>query len=100
MRDTFVMRNGRLVSKRRAQPLVTSTDSRLHVISDTMKPARHMATGRVHDSKSRFRADTRAMGCEEVGNDPAITRERPRPEPSMGEIAMDVKRAIQELNSR
>ena len=97
-RETFVLRNGRLVEKRRAAPLTLKTDIGIHVISDTMAPTKHMGTGRIHDSKSRFRADTRAMGCEEIGTEPV--RARPRPEPSMHDIAMDVKKSIAQLRSR
>jgi hypothetical protein len=68
------------------------------VISDTMEPLKHMGTGRVLDSKSKFRADTRASGCVEVGNDPAALRARPTPEPEG--VHMDVKRAMEELRSR
>lgn len=101
-RDTFVIRNGKLVPKRLAQPLINSTDPKVHVISDVMRPLKHMGTGRIHDSKAAFRADTKAMGCEEVGNDPAASRDigLKRVEPSMSEIVQDVKRSLQELRSR
>lgn len=39
------------------------------VISDTMDPIKHMGTGRMIDSKSRFRQDTKASGCIELGNE-------------------------------
>lgn len=39
------------------------------VISDTMQPLKHMGTGRMTDSKSIFRADTKASGCVEIGNE-------------------------------
>lgn len=39
------------------------------VISDTMAPIKHMGTGRMIDSKSAFRADTKASGCIEIGNE-------------------------------
>ena len=96
-REVYVMRNGRLVPKRLTTP--PEPERRIHVISDTMPPLKHMATGRVHDSKAAFRADTRATGCDEVGTDPAAFRTR-RHEPSTHEIAMDVKRALAELRSR
>ncbi len=98
IRDTYVMRNGQLVPKRKAQPL-SEPEKRIHVISDTMPPLKHMATGRVHDSKAAFRADTRAMGCDEIGTDPAALRTQ-RIEPDKHEIANDVKRALAELRSR
>ena len=44
------------------------------VISDTMEPVKHHGTGAVIDSKARFRADTRASGCVEIGNEPIRPR--------------------------
>ena len=97
----WVMRKGRLVSKSRAGP-PPQAGRRLgvasYIISDTMDPLKHMGTGRMLDSKSEFRKDTRASGCIEVGTDPAIFKEKPRPEPQG--VEMDVKRALEELRSR
>lgn len=72
----------------------------LYVISDTMPHMKHPGTGRMLDSKAEFRRDTRASGCLEVGSDPNATKERPRVNVSTAEVARDVKRAMQELNSR
>jgi len=38
-------------------------------IQDEMAPTRHPVTGEYFTSKSKFRATTRALGYEEVGND-------------------------------
>jgi len=92
---TFVIRDGKLVEKRLANRL---TRPSTYVISDIMPDTRHMGTGRWHDSKAAFRADTRACGAVEVGTDPAITREGRKPEPSP--VELDVKRAIEQLRSR
>lgn len=107
MRDgPYVFRDGRLVLKSQAAPRIKSTDPRVHVIGDVMEPARHPATGRIYDSKARFRADTRAMGCVEVGTDPAARRDvgvKGRWHDgwgNQGSVASDVKRAMQELRSR
>lgn len=59
-------------------------DLRLYVIGDEMAPTRHMANGQVYTSKKKFRDATRAAGCVEVGNDPAITRPRKRVELDRG----------------
>ncbi len=105
-RTTYVMRGGKIVDKATAPPLNISTDPRIYVIGDVMEPMRHQATGRMYDSKARFRADTRAAGCVEVGNDPAIRRDpgvKGRMTGGWGDqasAAADVKRAIQELRSR
>ena len=39
------------------------------VISDTMAPLKHHGTGAIIDSKARFRADTKASGCVEIGTE-------------------------------
>ena len=46
-----------------------------YIQSDTMDPIRSMADGRMYDSKSRYRADIRARGLIEVGNEPPSLRE-------------------------
>lgn len=64
---TFVMRGGKVVDKATARALAGRVGG---VISDTMGTAlRHPSTGKLMDSKSGFRAITRAHGCVEVGNE-------------------------------
>lgn len=76
------------VGDRRPQP-------RLAIHSDTMDPLRHMATGEMFDSKSQFRAATRASGCVELGNDaPAVTEAWQTDRKS---IRDDLNRAYSEL---
>lgn len=48
-----------------------------YIISDTQPLLKHPITGKHYDSKSRFRADTKASGCEEVGNERMETRKAP-----------------------
>lgn len=48
---------------------VARPSSGLFVISDTMDLMRHPVNGRYYDSKSKFRDETRARGCIEVGNE-------------------------------
>lgn len=99
----WVMRDGQLVDKATAGPPPQAgirTGRGAACISDTMDALKHPGTGRMLDSKSEFRRDTRASGCLEVGTDPSVAREKPRHTVSTGEVAADVKRAIQELNSR
>ncbi len=64
----YVYRDGELVDRDMAPP---RHQGRVNgVISDTMGSAlRHPITGKLMDSKSQFRAVTRAHGCVEVGND-------------------------------
>ena len=40
----------------------------LHYIADEMPPTRHMSNGKLYTSKKKFRDETRARGCIEVGD--------------------------------
>lgn len=91
MRGTYVMRKGRLVRKERAGPRAGT--SGVHVISDTMDPLVHPATGKLMDSKSQFRAITRAAGCIEVGNE----TQRDTRQQGVGGLKADIAQAIREL---
>jgi hypothetical protein len=94
---TYVLRDGQFVDKAIAGPRhVASSAPAVH--SDTMAPLKHMGTGRTLDSKSQFRADTKASGCVEVGTDPAALRDRPPITPRG--VHEDVKRALAEVRSR
>ena len=69
-------------------------------ISDHMDPTKHMADGRIYDSKAKFRAATRAAGCIEVGNETAaITKPRTPIALGRGERRDDIKRSIWELKN-
>lgn len=70
------------------------------VISDHMNPTRHMATNRMHDSKSSFRKDTKASGCIEVGSDTSISRPRKPVTLDRGARRESIKKAIYELQNR
>jgi hypothetical protein len=66
--------------------------------SDQMEPTRHMASGRYFTSKKKFRDETRAYGCVEVGNDyvpkarkPAKLDRRKRRE--------DIRKAIHDIKN-
>lgn len=93
MRERYVYRNGACVPISEAEALPTRYGVRLGegpmVISDTMPAARHMASGKVHESKSAFRRDTKSFGCVEVGNDAPLTRGQPKPNlpPPQADIA-------------
>lgn len=62
---TYVWRNGKIIEKSKAPPRTGGA----FVISDNMQPLVHPITGKKMDSKSQFRAVTRAHGCVEVGNE-------------------------------
>lgn len=71
-----------------------------NVISDSMDPLKHMGTGQIIDSKSRFRQATKASGCIEIGNEIQTTPRAPV-KLDKGERKNAIRRALWELrNSR
>ena len=96
---TFVYRNGELVEKDGAAPFlpINNFGRAFSYIADGMEPLRHMANGKMYDSKSAFEKATRAAGCRTVGNDfPKTPRKVIKPP----RAAPDLKRAIDELKAR
>lgn len=89
-RQTYVMRDGNLVPKDQAAPLKSGG---VHIISDHLPDLRHPITGKRMDSKSAFRAVTRAHGCVEVGNE----TQRDTRQINTGNIKADIARAIESL---
>jgi len=90
----YVYRDGRLVDRDTASPRHSKPVR--GVISDEMPAMRHPITQKLMDSKSRFRAETRAHGCVEVGND--VQRDTRRMEGfDSSSRKADIARAIQEL---
>lgn len=87
---TYVMRNGQLVEKSLATPLRSSGP---FVISDHLPDLKHPITGKPMDSKSNFRAVTRAHGCVEVGNETQKDTRRV----DAGNLKADIAQAIREL---
>lgn len=67
------------------------------VIIDEMPATQHMADGNYYTSKRRFRLVTKAHGCVEVGNDPAMFRSRPKPKPDSRAIKAAVGRAFSRM---
>lgn len=95
-RETYVLRDGRLVPKSRAAPLLVGRPSHLPspmLIGDGMAPVQSMVDGRWYDSKSAIRAGYRAAGVTEVGNDPARLRPPPRARADRGAIKDTIDRA-------
>lgn len=60
------------------KPYHKSDTPAFNVISDIMPDTRHMANGKIYNSKSEFRKATRAAGCIEVGNDKSVMNPQPR----------------------
>ncbi len=89
-RETYVMRAGKLVLKSQAAPMRSAGP---YVQSDYLPELRHPRTGKVMDSKSAFRAVTRAHGCVEVGNETQRdTRRFDTPD-----LKSDIARTLSEL---
>lgn len=95
---TYVMRDGALVEKSAAEPLYQKNEA-THVISDTMSETRHMASGKYFTSKKKFRDETRAYGCVEVGNEAAtLLKPRKRVELDRRSRREAIRRALHEFN--
>lgn len=76
------------------------SDPHFYVISDTMDPTRHMATNRMHTSKSKFRADTKASGCQEFGNEVAyLTKPRKPVTLDRAQRRDDIRKTIYQLRN-
>lgn len=93
-RETFVYRAGLgVIPIQDAEPLPLHGErhgSGPMLISDAMPALRHMASGRVHESKSTFRRDTKSYGCVEVGSDaptkrPKLDTKLPKPQQDIAE---------------
>ena len=72
----------------------------IHYIPDEMAPTRHMINGRLYTSKKKFRDETRARGCVEVGNETATLLKPRKPiELDRRQRRDDIKRAIWEIRN-
>ncbi len=93
-RETWILRKGRWMRKENAPPLHHAASAPA-VIGDGLPGGAlvHPANGKMYDSKSKFRAETKAHGCVEVGNDVR----KPRQPVDMPPIRDDIRRAISEL---
>lgn len=83
---TYVWREGLgIIPKDEAPPLHVAP----YVLRDQMDGLLHPVTGKIVDSKSEFRAMTKAAGCIEVGNE--VQKPRPRPRE---DLTKDVAKAV------
>lgn len=72
----------------------------IHYIPDEMAPTRHMANGKLYTSKKKFRDETRARGCIEIGNETTkVLAPRKRIELDRRQRADDIRRAIYEVKN-
>jgi hypothetical protein len=63
------------------------------VICDAMDPVQSMASGKMYDSKSAIRAEYKALGFIEVGNDPARFKPKQKAKPDRKAIRDAVHKA-------
>jgi hypothetical protein len=69
----------------------------LRFISDEIPPTRHMASGKLYTSKKKFRNETRAYGCVEVGNENLVKPKQYIPTTSRKETREAIRRSIRAL---
>ncbi len=68
--------------------------------SDTMEPTRHMVNGKYYTSKKKFRNETKAYGCIEVGDQTQhLTKKREPKKLGRRERREDIKRALWEVRN-
>ena len=72
-----------------------ATDPGFYLIRDGMDPFVSHASGRMHDSKSQYRRELKAMGCIEVGNEPIRAR-APVAAPPVGD---SLRQTLQQLRN-
>src|SRR4029077_745648 len=69
-------------------------------IADEMAPTRHMCNGQYYTSKKKFRNETKARGCVEIGNDTAPLLKRREPKRlDKRQRREDIKKSIYELKN-
>lgn len=62
------------------------------IIRDEMQPVKSMATGKMHDSKSAIRAEYKARGLVEIGNDKIDTAPPAMPKITRDEIGAAIQK--------
>lgn len=68
--------------------------------SDQMEPTRHMASGKYFTSKKKFRDETKAYGCVEIGNDTASLKKARKPvKLDRRKRREDIRKAIHDLKN-
>lgn len=98
IRESWIIVNGKLYEKGK-EPRREVHGRSANVISDyTEKPLLHPVTGKVHESKSTFRRDTKNSGCIELGND--APRHSKKYESKLPDIRQDLSMNWERLSNR
>lgn len=98
---TFVIRDGELIDKQFAPPLIVIHGEAPYVIGDHMDSTRHMADNKFYTSKSEFRKATKAAGCIEVGTETAHML-KPRKPIALDRMKRrnDIRQAVSQLKNK
>lgn len=68
--------------------------------SDTMEPTRHMINSKMYTSKKKFRNETKAHGCIEIGDQTEhLVKQRTPQVMSRRERREDIKKALYEVRN-
>jgi len=68
--------------------------------TDTMEPTRHMVDGKYYTSKKKFRNETKARGCIEVGDQTThLTKPRKEIKLTRRQRREDIKQALHEVRN-
>lgn len=98
----WVYRNGKVVLRGGPEdirtPVAASHLPRPMIINDVLGDVWNPATGKTYDSKSNYYRDTKAMGCEILGNDKITPKDNDHG-PSDTEMQAEVAKAFEQVGS-
>lgn len=90
----FDVGEGRQVYRRVHEPIKARSHLPAPMLAlDTMDAIQSQASGKMYDSKSAIRAEYKALGYVEVGNDPARLRPAAKPKPDRKAIRQALEKA-------
>ena len=102
IQDKIVLKDDYLLAKYFSQEpkqmMIGNKPVKIYYNSDEMTPTKHMVNGKLYTSKKKFRDETRARGCVEVGNETNI-KPRQRVNPSRKQRREDIKKAIYDIRN-
>lgn len=95
-RKIFVYRDGKFVELSETQRETANKPKTASFIQDSMPPTWHPCDGKTYESKSAFRAVTKASGGEELGNDAPMSA----PKPKMRPVSEDIRKILRAYEER
>jgi hypothetical protein len=96
-RATYVFRDGKLIDKRLAPPLVKRFGRAPNIRTDGMDATWNPADGKTYDSRSGYYRAVKDAGCVIAGDDSSLYRS-PQPIEAPGGVEQDIKQAIDQLS--